>query len=149
MRSSSTRVQPRSSTSFPKIGPSLKKKVFTTRKIFFRKTIKNKGWRAFCQPPRHAATMVVCEFYPNLAANVLKNVRVRGVLVDLSVTSIKKFYNLEPVNSDSYDRLQEHPNYPKVLRFLTNGRGELKLNNEGHAVHFKGKQLAYIPKVWH
>ena len=23
------------------------------------------------------------------------------------------------------------------------------LNNEGHAVHFKAKHLAYIPKVWH
>ena len=32
---------------------------------------------------------------------------------------------------------------------MTNGRGEWKLNNEGHAVHFKAKHLAYIPKVWH
>ena len=31
----------------------------------------------------------------------------------------------------------------------TNGRDEWKLNNEGHAVHFKAKHLAYIPKVWH
>ena len=32
---------------------------------------------------------------------------------------------------------------------LTNGHGEWKLNSEGHAVHFKAKHLAYIPKVWH
>ena len=32
---------------------------------------------------------------------------------------------------------------------LTNGQGEWKLNSEGHAVHFKAKHLAYIPKVWH
>ena len=32
---------------------------------------------------------------------------------------------------------------------LTNGHGEWKLNNEGHAMHFKAKNLAYIPKVWH
>ena len=32
---------------------------------------------------------------------------------------------------------------------LTNGHGEWKLNNEGHAMHFKAKHLAYIPKVWH
>ena len=32
---------------------------------------------------------------------------------------------------------------------LTNGQGEWKLSNEGHAVHFKAKHLAYIPKVWH
>ena len=38
---------------------------------------------------------------------------------------------------------------PKVLRILTNGQGEWKLNNEGHAVQFKAKHLAYIPKVWH
>ena len=33
--------------------------------------------------------------------------------------------------------------------FLTNGQGEWKLNNKGHAVHFKAKHLAYIPKVFH
>ena len=49
----------------------------------------------------------------------------------------------------TYDRLQEDPNYPKVLRLLTNGQGEWKTNSEGHAVHFKAKHLAYIPKVWH
>ena len=32
---------------------------------------------------------------------------------------------------------------------LTNGHDEWKLNNEGHAVLFKAKHLAYIPKVWH
>ena len=91
--------------------------------------------------------MVVCEFYANLAANVLNKVKVRGVLVDFNAKSINKFYNLEPVNSDAYDRLQEQPDYLEVLRLLTNGRGEWKLNNEGHVVHFKAKHLAYIPKV--
>ena len=32
---------------------------------------------------------------------------------------------------------------------LTNGQGEWKVSNEGRAVHFKAKHLAYIPKVWH
>ena len=32
---------------------------------------------------------------------------------------------------------------------LTNGQGEWKLNSEGHAVHFKAINLAYILKVWH
>ena len=32
---------------------------------------------------------------------------------------------------------------------LTNRHGEWKLNSEAHAVHFKAKYLAYIPKVWH
>ena len=85
----------------------------------------------------------------NLASNVLKKVWVRGVLVDFSDKSINKYYNLELVNSETYDRFHETPNYPEVLRMLTNGRGEWKLNNEGHAVHFKAKHLAYIPKVWH
>ena len=52
-----------------------------------------------CQPPRPDATMVVNECYANLAANVLKKVKVRGVLVNFSVKSINEFYNLEPVNS--------------------------------------------------
>ena len=45
--------------------------------------------------------------------------------------------------------LHEHPNYPEVLRMLTNGQGEWKLNSERHSVHFKAKHLDYIPKVWH
>ena len=93
--------------------------------------------------------MVVREFYANLASHILKRVRVRGVLLEFSVKSINQYYNLELVNFEAYDRLHENPNYPEVLRMLTNGKGEWKLNNEGHAVHFKAKHLAYIPKVWH
>ena len=61
-----------------------KKKGFHHPDDFFCKTVANKGWQALCQPPRSAATMVVREFYANLAANVLKKVRVRGVLVDFN-----------------------------------------------------------------
>ena len=32
--------------------------------------------------------------------------------------------HLEPVNPEAYDRLHEQPNYPEVLRMLTNGHGE-------------------------
>ena len=73
----------------------------------------------------------------------------RGIFVDFSAKPINQYYNLEPVNSEAYDRLHKTPNYPEVLRMLTNRQGEWKLNNEGHAVHFKAKHLAYIPKVWH
>ena len=72
-----------------------------------------------------------------------------GVVVDFSAKSINRYYNLKLVNPETYDRMHEHPNYPKVLRMLTNGQGEWKLNSEGHSVHFKAKHLAYIPKVWH
>ena len=89
------------------------------------------------------------EFYANLTAHVVKKVRVRGVMVDFSAKSINKFYNLESINKDAYLRLQEAPKYPEVIRMITNGQGESKTNNEGHAVHFKAKNLAYIPKVWH
>ena len=71
------------------------------------------------------------------------------VLVDFSAKSINRYYNLKSVNPEAYDRLHEHPNYPEVFRMLTNRHGEWKLNSEGHAVHFKAKHLAYIPKVWH
>ena len=71
------------------------------------------------------------------------------MLVAFSAKFINRYYNLEPVNPEPYDRLHGNPNYPKVLRMLTNGQSEWKLNNEGHAVHFKAKHLAYIPKVWH
>ena len=126
----------------------IKEKGFHHPDDFFCKTIANKGWKALFQPPRSAATMVVREFYAILAAHVLKKVRVRGFLVDFNAKSINDFYNLEPVNPKVYDRLHETSNYPKVLKMLTNGQGEWKLNNEGHAVHFKAKHLAYIPKVW-
>ena len=75
---------------------------------------------------------------------MLKKVQVCRVLVEFSVNSINRFYNLEPVRLEAFDRLHEHHNYPKVLRLLKNGQGEWKLNNEGHAAHFKAKHLAYI-----
>ena len=57
----------------------IKEKEFHHPEDFFRKTIANKGWRALCQPPTPAATMVVREFYANLASHMNKKVRVRGV----------------------------------------------------------------------
>ena len=125
----------------------IKEKGFHYPEDFFRKTIANKGWRALCQPPRLAATSVVQEFYANLASYVVKKVWVCGVLVDFNAQSINQFYNLDPFPPEPFDRLYEWSDYPEVLRVLTNGRGEWKLNSEGHAVNFKGKHLAYIPKV--
>ena len=127
----------------------IKEKRFHHPDDFFHKIIANKGWRALYQPLRPTATSVIREFYANLSSHILKRVWVREVLVDFSAKSINRYYNLEPVNPDAHDRLHEQPNYPEVLRMLTNGQGEWKLNSEGHAVHFKAKHLAYIPKVWH
>ena len=72
----------------------IKEKGFYHPKDCFRKTIMSTGWRELCQPLTLAATMVVREFYANLAASVLKKVRLRGVLVDFSMKSINEFYNL-------------------------------------------------------
>ena len=127
----------------------IKEKGFHHPDDFFRKTIAAKGWRALCQPPHPAAMSVVREFYANLASHVLKRVRVRGVLVDFSAESINSFYSLEHVPSEAFDRLHEHPDYPEVIRVLTNGRGEWRINSAGHVVNFKAKHLAFIPKVWH
>ena len=127
----------------------IKEKGFQHPDNFFRKTIARKGWGAWCQPSRPASIVVVLEFYANLVAYVFKKVCVRGVLVDFSVKSINRYYNLEPVNSEAFDKLHEHPDYPEVLQLLTNGWGEWKLNNEGQVVHFNTKHLDYIPKVWH
>ena len=127
----------------------IKEKGFHHPEDFFRKTIADKGWRALCQPPHPVATSVVREFYANLASHVLKKVRVRGVLVDFSAKSINQYYNLDPVPSEPFDRLHAQPDYSEVIRVLTNGQGQWKLNSEGHAVHFQDKHLAYIPKVWH
>ena len=127
----------------------IKEKGFHHPDDFFRKTIVAKGWRALCQPPHPAAMSVVREFYANLATHVLNKVRVRGVLVDFSAESINSFYSLDHVPSEPFNRLYEHPDYPEVILVLTNGRGEWKINSAGHAVHFKAKHLAFIPKVWH
>ena len=67
----------------------------------------------------------------HLAAHVHKKVRAHGVLVDFGAKSINAYYHLEPVNVEPYDRLYANPNYPEILRMLTNGQGERKLNNEG------------------
>ena len=60
-----------------------------------------------------------------------------GVLVDFSAKCINPYYNLESINPEAFDRLHEQPNYLEVLKMLTNGHGEWKLNSEGHRVHFK------------
>ena len=127
----------------------IKEKGFHHPDDFFRKTIAAKGWRALFQPPHPAAISVVREFYANLASHVLKKVRVRGVLVDFSAESINSFHSLEHVPSEAFDRLHEHPDYPEVIRILTNGRGAWRINSTGHEVNFKAKHLAFIPKVWH
>ena len=127
----------------------IKEKGFHHPDDFFRKTIAAKGWWALCQPPHPAAMSVVREFYANLASHVVKKVRVRGVLVDFSAGSINHNYNLDHVPSEPFDRLYERPDYSEVIRVLTNGRGEWKLNSEDHVIHFKAKHLAFIPKVWH
>ena len=127
----------------------IKEKGFHHPDDFFRKTIEAKGWRALCQPPRLAAMSVVQEFYANLASHVLKKVKVRGVLVDFSAESINSFYGLEHIPPGPFDQLREHPDYPEVIRVLTKGRGEWRINSAGYAVNFKAKHLAYIPKVWH
>ena len=127
----------------------IKEKGFHHLDEFFRKTIAAKGWRALWQQPHPAAMSVVREFYANLASHVLKKVRVRGILVDFSAESISSYYSLDHVPSEPFNRLYEHPDYLEIIRVLTNGRGEWKINNEGHAVNFKAKQLAFIPKVWH
>ena len=128
----------------------IKEKGFHHPDDFFRKTITAKRWRALCQPPHPAAMSVVREFYANLASQVVKKVRVRGVLVYFSADLINSYYSLDHVPSELFDQLYERPDYPEIIRVLTNGRGEWKLNSEGLAVHFKAKHLVFIPKVdWH
>ena len=36
-----------------------------------------------------------------------------------------------------------------MIRMVTNGQDEWKINSEGHAVNFKAKFLTYVPSVWH
>ena len=127
----------------------IKEKGFHHPDDFFRKTVEKKGWNALCQPPRPAAMSVVREFYANLASHVLKKVRVRGVLVEFSAESINSFYGLEHIPPGPFDQFREHPDYHEVIRVLTKGQGEWRINSAGHAVNFKAKHLAYIPKVWH
>ena len=127
----------------------IKEKGFHHPDDFFRKTIANKGWRELFQPPTPAATMVVREFYANLASNMNKKVKMHGVWVNYCAKSINEFYNLEPMDFGALDSLYAASNYLEILRVLTNGQGEWKLNNEGHAIYFIAKHLAYIPKVWH
>ena len=93
--------------------------------------------------------MIVRELYVNLATNMNKWVQVRGIWVDFGANSINEFYNLELVDNGEFDSFYVAPNYLEVIKVLTNGQGEWKINSKGHLVHFKAKHLAYIPKVWH
>ena len=95
----------------------IKEKGFHHPNDFFRKTIAAKGWRALCQPPHPAAMSVVREFYANLASHVVKKVRVRGVLVDLSAESIIHYYNLDHVPLEPFDQLYECLDYPRSFGY--------------------------------
>ena len=83
----------------------IKEKGFHHPKDFFHKKNANKGWRALCQPPKPAATMIVREFYTNLASNMKKWVIVHGILVYFDAKSINEFYNLELVDNEAFDSL--------------------------------------------
>ena len=107
----------------------IKEKGFHHPDDFFYKTITTKGWRALCQPPHPAAMSVVREFYANLTSHVIKKLRVRGVLVTFSEESINSYYSLDHVPSEPFYWLYERPDYPEIIRVLTNGRGEWKLNS--------------------
>ena len=148
MTSLSMRVRPRGSASSPKIGHLLRRRGFTTLRISFARQLRTKGG-GHCANPLHQLPMVVREFYANLASHMNKKVRVRGIWVDFYAKSINEFYNLDPKDVRAFDSLYAAPNYLEILRVLTNGKGEWKLNSEGHAINFKAKHLAYIPKVWH
>ena len=114
----------------------IKEKGFHHPEDFFRKIFAAKGWQALCQPPCPAATSVVCEFYANLASYVVKQVRVRGMLLDFSTKSINQFYHLDLVPHEPFDQLHAQPNYPEVIRVLTNGQGHWKLTCDSLAGHF-------------
>ena len=74
----------------------IEEKGFHHPEDFFRKTITNNGWKALFQPPTPAATMVVREFYANLASHMNKKVSERGIWVNFYAKYVKTFYNLEP-----------------------------------------------------
>ena len=59
------------------------------------------------------------------------------------------YYGLDHIPPGPFAQLREHPDYHEVIRVLTKGQGEWRINSAGHAVNFKAKHLAYIPKVWH
>ena len=118
----------------------IKKKGFHHPDDFFRTTIAARGWQALCQLPRPATTRVVREFYANLASHVVNKVRVRSVFIDFSARSSNQYYHLDPIPLEPFDRLHARPNYPEVIRLLTNRQGHWKLNSDGLAGHFQ----AYI-----
>ena len=68
--------------------------------------------------------MVVREFYAKLSSHVVKQIQVRGILVDFNARAINEFYNLEPISDETYNILQEDLTTPEVLRMLTNDQGE-------------------------
>ena len=95
----------------------IKEKGFHHPDDFFRKTIAKRGWWALCQPPKPATTMIVQEIYANLASNMNKWVRVRGIWVDFCSKSINEFYNLEPVDNGVFDNLYAARTTPRSLGY--------------------------------
>ena len=52
-----------------------------------------------------------------------------------------EFYNLELVDNGAFYNLYTALNYPEVIRVLTNGQGEWKINSEG-------MRCISMPNIW-
>ena len=70
------------------------------------------------------------------------------VWVPCDRATINAFYNIPHVDDEEYQKLSVEPNYLDIIKCLTNGQGEWKINSEGQVVNFKAKHLIYVPKVW-
>ena len=89
------------------------------------------------------------EFYANLSKQEDKKVWVRGVRFPSDRATINSFYHIPHVNDEEYQRLCVEPNYLDIIKCLTSGKGEWKINSVGQVMNFKAKHLTSNPKAWH
>ena len=73
----------------------------------------------------------------------------RGVWVPFDRATINAFYQIPHLDDEEYQRLNEEPNYMEIIKCLSNGQGQWKVNSKGKVVNFKVKYLTYVPKTWH
>ena len=92
---------------------------------------------------------MVREVYANLSEQVDKKVWVRGFWVPFDNTTINVLYQIPHVGDEGYQRLNAEPNYMEIIKCLTNGQGQWKVNSKGQVVNLKAKDLTYVPKTWH
>ena len=103
----------------------------------FSEVIEKRGWGFFYEHKALGFSALAREFYANMVGMKEDSVYVRGVWVPFGGKRINEMFKLRDLKHGSkYKKLEENPNYEKILNLLTGeeGKWEVTKKNPHHAI---------------